>query len=112
MNIMFIVAVYPPEGEPTAVMAKQIAEHLVSQGHSVTIVCPFPNRPHGEIFPGYKRKWTSVTDENGVRVIRVLTWFINRKRSFIHRLLENISFGITSSLKVLSNRPDLIFLET
>jgi colanic acid biosynthesis glycosyl transferase WcaI len=26
--------------------------------------------------------------------------------------LENISFGITSSLKVLSNRPDLIILET
>jgi colanic acid biosynthesis glycosyl transferase WcaI len=112
MNIMFIVAVYPPEGEPTAVMTKQIAEHLVSQGHSVTIVCPFPNRPHGEIYPGYKRRWTSVTDENGVRVIRVLTWLIDRKRTFINRFLENISFGITSSLKVLGNRPDLIFLET
>jgi colanic acid biosynthesis glycosyl transferase WcaI len=112
MKIMFIVAVYPPEGEPTAVMAKQIAEHLVLQGHSVTIVCPFPNRPHGEVYPGYTRRWASVTDENGVRVIRVLTWLIGRKRTFINRLLENISFGITSSLKVLSKRPDLILLET
>jgi colanic acid biosynthesis glycosyl transferase WcaI len=112
MNIMFIVAVYPPEGEPTAVMAKQIAENLVSKGHLVTVVCPFPNRPHGEIYPGYKRRWTSVTNENGVRVIRVLTWLIDRKRTFINRFLENISFGITSSLKVLGNRPDLILLET
>lgn len=112
MNIMFIIGVYPPEGEPSAVMAKQIAEHLVSMGHSVTIVCPFPNRPHGEVFPGYKRKWTSVANENGVCVKRVLTWLIGRKRTSINRLLENISFGITSSLKVLSNRPDLIILET
>jgi colanic acid biosynthesis glycosyl transferase WcaI len=112
MNIMFIVAVYPPEGEPTAVMAKQIAEHLVSQGHSVTVVCPFPNRPHGEIYHGYKRRWASVADEKGVRVIRVLTWLIGRKRTSINRFMENISFGITSSLKVLSKRPDLILLET
>lgn len=112
MNIMFIVAVYPPEGEPTAVMAKQIAEHLVSQGHSVTIVCPFPNRPMGEIYPGYKRRWSSITNENGVRVIRVLTWLIGRKRTSINRFLENVSFGMTSSLKVPSNHPDLILLET
>jgi colanic acid biosynthesis glycosyl transferase WcaI len=112
MNIMFIVALYPPEGEPTAVMAKQISEHLVSRGHSVTVVCPFPNRPHGEIYPGYKRRWMSVSSEKGVRVIRVMTWLIGRKRTFINRFLENVSFGLTSSLKVLGNRPDLIFLET
>ncbi|MHC4962710.1 MAG: glycosyltransferase family 4 protein [Planctomycetota bacterium] len=113
MNIMFIVAVYPPEGEPTAVMAKQIADNLAAdRQHSVTVVCPFPNRPHGEIFPGYKRKWKSTTNEDSVRVMRIWTWLIGRKRSFLNRLLENLSFGLTSSLNVLGNRPDLILLET
>lgn len=109
---MFIIAVYPPEGEPSAIMAKQIAEHLVSQGHSVTVVCPFPNRPKGKIFPGYKRKWASVTAENGVRVVRVLTWLIDESRKSFNRIMENISFGITSSLQIIRNRPELIFLET
>jgi colanic acid biosynthesis glycosyl transferase WcaI len=112
MNILFIITVYPPEGEPSAIMAKQIAEHLVSQGHSVTVVCPFPNRPKGKVFAGYTRKWASVTEENGVRVVRVLTWLIGEERTSFNRIMENISFGITSSLQIINKRPELILLET
>jgi colanic acid biosynthesis glycosyl transferase WcaI len=112
MNILFIITVYPPEGEPSAIMAKQIAEHLISQGHSVTVVCPFPNRPKGKVFSGYTRKWASVTEENGVRVVRVLTWLIGEERTSFNRIMENISFGITSSLQIISKRPELILLES
>ena len=47
MNIIFICSVFPPEPEPSATMAHQLACRLARDGHTVTVIGPFPNRPDG-----------------------------------------------------------------
>ena len=113
MKIAFIVAIYPPEREPSAVMAKEIAEHLTSLGHDVTIICPFPNRPKGQIFEGFKRSLKRAFDEDGVRVIRVGTWLLGPERKLLDRVLEGVTFGVASSIVLLLDRRcDVLLLES
>jgi colanic acid biosynthesis glycosyl transferase WcaI len=113
MNILFIVSVFPPEGEPSAVMAEELSCAWVQSGHRVTVVCPFPNRPHGVIHPGFKRTWRFKCIVNGIIVVRLWTWLIGRRRTRINRLLENLTFGFSSSIYVLlAKRPEVVVLET
>ncbi len=104
MKISFIVAIYPPEREPSSVMAKEIAEYLKGLGHDVTIICPFPNRPKGEVFEGFERSFRQVFDEDGVRVIRVGTWLLGPERKIFDRVMEGCTFGVASSLVLLLDR--------
>ena len=113
MRITFVVAVYPPESEPTAVMASELAQHWSKQGHSVTVICTFPNRPHGVIYKGFRRRpWLRTGTEN-LRILRLWTWLIGRKRRHLNRILENVSFGVTSSIALLFlKKPDVLILES
>jgi colanic acid biosynthesis glycosyl transferase WcaI len=113
MKILFVVAVFPPEGEPSAVMAEELSRAWVQSGHRVTVVCPFPNRPHGVVHPGFRRTWLFKSMVSGVNVVRLWTWLIGRRRTPINRILENVTFGFSSSLYVLvAKRPDVVVLET
>jgi len=48
----FLVSQYfPPEIGATQLRMQSFAEHLSDQGHDVTVICEFPNHPHGRI-PG------------------------------------------------------------
>ena len=96
MNFLIVSAVFPPETMVTAHTSFQIADELLRQGHQVTVLAPFPSRPDGELFKGYKR--TLYRRENmGFSVIRCFS-FLSRKSSMGSRLLENIGFAITSSV--------------
>lgn len=113
MRIAFVVALYPPESEPTAVMASELAQHWSQQGHNVTIICAFPNRPHGVIHKGFRRRPCLRTGTANLQIIRLWTWLIGRKRRHLNRILENVSFGVTSSIALLFLRkPDVLILES
>jgi colanic acid biosynthesis glycosyl transferase WcaI len=113
VRITFVVAVYPPEGEPSAVMAAELARGWGREGHEVTVVCPFPSRPRGIVHEGFRRRLKEGRIENGVRVVRVWTWLIGERRRAIDRILENLTFGISSALALLlSRKPDVVLLES
>src|SRR4051794_17088767 len=114
MKITFICAVFPPEPAPTGVMAQQLATRLVQDGHEVTMIVPFPNRPGGVLYPGFRRRlWSRSVSEHGYALVRCGTWLIGKKRKNIDRLLENITFGLSSTWAALrQGRPDLIIIES
>lgn len=114
MKITFICAVFPPEPAPAGVMAQQLARLLVQAGHSVTMVVPFPNRPDGKVYPGFGRRLLSRTvSEEGYTIVHCANWLIGTRRRMIDRLLENITFGISSTWAALrEERPDLMIVET
>jgi colanic acid biosynthesis glycosyl transferase WcaI len=73
----------------------------------------FPNRTVGRVFPGYRRSLRSVTSANGFKVVRCPNWLIGRARRPWNRVLENLTFGLSSALNLLrEERPDLLILET
>ena len=108
MKITVICQYYPPEQAPIGVMLRELSQELAGNGHQVTVVTGFPNHPSGRVFPGFKRKPFSTSQEGGVKVIRC--WlYVSPKKTVFGRLLNFISFGISSFLAVLFfEKPDLI----
>jgi colanic acid biosynthesis glycosyl transferase WcaI len=114
MKITFICSVFPPEPAPSGVMAHQLAARLVGDGHDVRMVAPFPNRPQGIIYPGFRRRLRSRGGASeGYTLVRCANWFIGKRRLSINRILENITFGLSSAWAAWKEgRPDVIVIET
>lgn len=113
MRIAFIAAVFPPEPEPSSVMAGELVQAWTRAGHEVTAITPLPNRPHGVRYPGFPlRLWTVRSFENA-RCIRVWSWLIGNERRRLARILENLTFGVGSALALLlTRRPDIVIVES
>lgn len=113
MRILIISPVYPPEPVVSAQTSAQIAEELLRRGHEVTVITAFPNRPAGKLFLTYKRRFVHREQtKNDITVVRCYTTLSSESR-MISRLLENLSFGLTSGWQVLmSERPDIIYANT
>src|ERR1039458_8908584 len=114
MKITFICGVFPPEPEPAGVMAHQLATRLAHDGHAVTMIVSFPNRPAGIIYPGYRNRLFSRTVTNeGYALIRCAKWLIGKQRRYVNRILENISFGLSSTWAAWrEGGPDVIIIES
>jgi colanic acid biosynthesis glycosyl transferase WcaI len=113
VRIAFISAIFPPEPEPSSVMAGELVRAWTKAGHEVTVIAPLPNRPHGVRYPGFPlRPWT-VRPFEQARSIRVWSWLIGKRRRPLARILENVTFGATSALALLLvRRPDVVVLES
>jgi colanic acid biosynthesis glycosyl transferase WcaI len=113
MRIGFISAVFPPEPEPSSVMAAELVRAWTAAGHEVFVICPLPNRPAGILYPGFERRPWHVGSYHGARCTRVWSWLIGEERRPFDRVLENVSFGVMSSLALLlTERPDVVILES
>jgi len=113
-NHFFIVtSEFPPEPGVSGRMSGDLAGHLVAEGYQATVVCPYPSRPSGAIYPN--SGGGTVTEETfrGARVIRVPSKISPQSR-FGPRMQESWSFGRWSS-KVLSEQkpaPDVVYSVT
>ncbi len=113
LRIAFICGVFPPEPDPSGVMALQLARAFRDHGHQVSVIAPFPSRPEGLLYPGYRRSLRRTESMDGVRVFRCANWLVGRKRHPWNRVLANLTFGVTSALTAaLEQRPDVLILET
>ncbi|HEX7831352.1 MAG TPA: glycosyltransferase family 4 protein [Thermoanaerobaculia bacterium] len=111
MKVAIVSCVYPPEPAVSARTSFEIAEALRDRGDDVTVICPFPNRPGGRVFDGFRRAWRSVRDERGVRVER--RWStLSRSSTLISRFVENVTFGITSAIALRRAKPDIAYLNS
>lgn len=111
MRVFIVACVYPPEPVVSGQTSSQIAEEVVRRGHDVTVIAPFPNRPAGKIYSGYSRKkgFQRICQIKGIKVVYCPS-FLSPRSTLFSRLLENISFGVTSSLAILFlPKPDVIY---
>lgn len=112
MRVTIVSCVFPPEPVVSAQTSAHLARGLQERGHTVTVVTGFPNRPAGEVYPGYRRRLFQRSTELGLGMVRCFAT-ISRQSRFPSRILENVSFGITSSIAVLlRRRPDVIYMNT
>lgn len=97
MHILFLSDNFPPEVNAPASRTFEHTKEWVNAGHRVTVVTCVPNFPKGEVFAGYKNKlWQSETID-GIRVLRVWS-YITRNEGFTKRVLDYMSFMVTSFL--------------
>jgi glycosyltransferase involved in cell wall biosynthesis len=94
-------------------MAAELVRAWKDAGHDVFVICPVPNRPSGVLYPGFERAVWRVDSHGKARCVRVRSWLIGKERRPVNRVLENVSFGVMSSLALLLNqRPDVVILES
>ena len=112
MNVVIVSCVFHPEPVISAQTSGDLAAELVSRGHSVTVLTAFPSRPGTARYEGYARTQLRKRQiPDGVRVIRSLTFF-SRRSTLLSRWLENLSFGITSGLELLTAEFDVVYSNT
>ncbi|MFS1899388.1 glycosyltransferase family 4 protein [Vibrio cyclitrophicus] len=108
MHILFLTDNFPPEGNAPATRTYEHAIRWVKAGHKVTVITCAPNFPEGKIFDGFKNHWYQNHDIDGISVVRVKT-FITANEGFVKRILDYMSFMVTSFIAGLfQKKPDVI----
>ncbi len=92
-QILIISNYYPPEKGAAANRIEQLALKLSEHGYDVSVVCPLANYPKGELFPGYKGKFSVRENLQGVAIRRLWIYPSNSKNIF-KRTLSVLSFSI------------------
>ena len=110
MRVLVVSAVFPPEPTISGRGSADIADALAGRGHAVTVIAPFPSRPGGRLYPGFRRRLFARSRlPSGVDVVRCFST-LSRQSTMGSRLLEWASFGITGGLAAATaTRPDVIY---
>ena len=108
VHILFLSDNFPPETNAPASRLHEHATRWVKAGHDVTVITCAPNFPTGKVFAGYRNRWRSVEQVDGIRVIRVKT-YITANEGFLLRTLDYMSFMVAGFWAGLfERRADLI----
>ncbi len=113
MKVVLVSSVFPPEHTFSSQTNAQTAEELVRRGHEVHVYAPFPSHPKGRLFDGYRRTlYTTAITGAGYTLTHCFGTF-SRSSTLISRFAWNLSFGITSGVRIFfGRRPNVIFSST
>lgn len=113
MRVFVVCPLFPPEPVVSGQTSSQVADTLSDEGHDVTVLTAFPNRPAGALHEGYRRTlFANETTKAGTKVVRCFS-LLSPESRLLSRFGENISFGLTSGWRVLfSHKPDVIYANT
>ncbi len=98
MKIGIVTQWWPPE--PASYIPNDLAHQLQARGHSVKVLTGFPNYPDGIVYPGYRQRWSDLSDDNGVAVRRV-PLYASHDSSAVRRAANYLSFSASSSAAAL-----------
>ncbi|MDC0950224.1 glycosyltransferase family 4 protein [Flavobacteriaceae bacterium] len=107
MRILFLTDNFPPETNAPATRTYEHCLKWIELGHKVTVITCFPNFPKGKVFEGYTNKLYQKENIDGITVIRVWS-YIAENNGFVKRIIDYISFALTSFLVGLFVKTDLI----
>jgi glycosyltransferase involved in cell wall biosynthesis len=92
-DILIVSNYYPPEKGAAANRIEQLALKLKQNNYNVSVVCPLANYPKGELFPGYRHKFTVREMLHGIRVRRLWIYPSN-SRNILKRIVSILSFAV------------------
>ncbi len=107
MKILFLSDNFPPEVNAPATRTYEHCKEWVKMGAEVTVITCAPNFPQGKVYNGYRNSLYSVEYVDGIRVIRVWSYIVANK-GFLKRVLDYISFSISSFIAGLFVKTDII----
>jgi len=108
LHILFLTHYFPPEVNAPATRTFENAKCWVRAGHQVTVLTCAPNHPKGVVYPGYKNRLYQWDENEGIRVLRVMTYlgpnkgFVKRTANYISYLLSAVLFcGLVKDVDVV-----------
>jgi glycosyltransferase involved in cell wall biosynthesis len=108
LKVAIISQYFPPEVGATQSRMQSFAEYLAERGHDVTVICEFPNHPHGILPPQYQGRLYEVDRSNSYRVVRV--WVrTSPEKTQRTRMAFYLSYMAMATVAApLSGRPDVV----
>jgi glycosyltransferase involved in cell wall biosynthesis len=107
MRILFLTDNFPPEINAPATRTYEHCLKWIDMGYKVTVITCFPNFPKGKVFEGYTNKLYQKENIDGITVVRVWS-YITENNGFVKRIIDYISYAVTSFLFGLFLKTDLI----
>ena len=107
MRILFLTDNFPPETNAPATRTYEHCLKWIDMGYKITVITCFPNFPKGKVFEGYTNKLYQKENIDGITVIRVWS-YITKNNGFVKRIIDYISYALTSFLFGLFIKTDLI----
>jgi glycosyltransferase involved in cell wall biosynthesis len=107
MRVLFLTDNFPPETNAPATRTYEHCLKWIDMGYKVTVITCFPNFPKGKVFEGYTNKLYQKENIDGITVIRVWS-YISENNGFVKRIIDYISYALTSFLFGLFIKTDLI----
>lgn len=113
MKILIITQYFPPETGAPQNRLFSLAIQLANFGTDVSILTAMPNYPRMEILPEYRGK-IYIKEKSGPLTIHRSYIYVNKKSSLFTRLLNYISFLLSSTLIgwIKINKQDIIICES
>jgi len=107
MRVLVLSDNFVPEQNAPALRTFEHCKRWVEDGVSVTVITSVPNFPTGKPQAPY-RNWLYQRETiDGIKVIRVWT-FLAANQGVVLRMIDFVSFGITSFLAGLFQKADVI----
>ena len=106
-KILFLTDNFPPEVNAPATRTYEHAREWVKKGFKVTVITCAPNFPKGELYKGYRNRLSQTEYIDKIKVIRVWS-FIRPNKGFALRIVDYMSFAITSFARGLFVKTDII----
>ena len=100
MHLLVIGINYIPEQTSVAPFTTGLCEHLVEQGHRVSVITAFPYYPQWRIHDGYRGSLYRRETIKGVDVRRVIHFVPSRPRNLVQRLLHDITFSFNAMMAI------------
>ncbi|GEP50043.1 glycosyltransferase WbuB [Flavobacterium noncentrifugens] len=92
-DILIVSNYYPPEKGAAANRIEQLALKLYENNYTVSVVCPLPNYPKGQVFPTYKKRFFVKENFQNVTVSRL--WiYPSISKNIFKRILSILSFAV------------------
>ncbi|MBI4159835.1 glycosyltransferase family 4 protein [Candidatus Wolfebacteria bacterium] len=107
MKILFLTDNFPPEVNAPATRTYEHVTDWIKKGAVVTVVTGVPNFPHGQPYFGYTNSFYKKEGIAGIDVRRVWS-YMAKNEGFAKRILDYISFGLSSSIAGLFIKADVI----
>jgi colanic acid biosynthesis glycosyl transferase WcaI len=109
MKILILTHIFWPESADFKNFA--LAKALVSRGHEVTVLAPFPNYPLSQLYDGYTMSWRQWEFVEGIKILRV-PLYPDHSSSGLKRILNYATFTLSASTigLMLTGRQDLIYV--
>ena len=111
MKILVVSLYYDPDlCQANGPIIRALCNDLTDAGHEVTVLTSFPHYNCDAVWPEFRRKLFQLDRVGKVRVIRSYI-YVPRTRSIFGRVLNYLSFNLTSTLAGLfSGKQDVIFV--
>jgi glycosyltransferase involved in cell wall biosynthesis len=112
LRIIIASQYFPPEIGATQTRMQAFAEFLAARGHRVTVICEFPNHPHGVIPAEYRGRLVEDDRTNPYRVLRV--WVkANPEKTKTSRMAFYLSYSaLATAVAPRAGRADVVLATT